>query len=85
MEFRLTFHIQLVSFKNIDISLIYGPITIKFGAYAQMCSVTAPSLLGNCYLENSFHKNIRVNLPQIYLPPYKGHVAQILGEQVEVT
>ena len=32
----LTFHIKLVSFKNIEILLIYGPKSIKFGAYAQI-------------------------------------------------
>ena len=36
MIFRLTFHMKLVSFKNIDIRLIYGRNTIKFGAYAQI-------------------------------------------------
>ena len=36
MIFRLTFRMKLVSFKNIDIRLIYGRNTIKFGAYAQI-------------------------------------------------
>ena len=31
-----TFHIKLVSLKNIDICLIYGPKSIIFGAYAQI-------------------------------------------------
>ena len=34
MLFKLIFHIKLVSFKNIDIWPIYGPKSIKFGAYA---------------------------------------------------
>ena len=25
--------------------------------------VTSPSLLGNCYLDNKFHKNFRLDLP----------------------
>ena len=36
MKFRLTFHIKLVSFKNIDIRPIYEPKSIKFSAYAQI-------------------------------------------------
>ena len=36
MLIRFTFHIELVSFKNIDIRRINGPITIKFGAYVQI-------------------------------------------------
>ena len=36
MKFRLTFHIKLVSFKNIDIWLIYGLESIKFVAYVQI-------------------------------------------------
>ena len=35
MEFKLTFHIKMVSFKNIDIWPIYGPKSIKFGAYTK--------------------------------------------------
>ena len=34
----LTFHIKLVSFKNINICSIYGPKSIIFGAYAQIWS-----------------------------------------------
>ena len=35
MKYRLTFHIKLVSFKNIDIFQIHGPKSIiLFGAYA---------------------------------------------------
>ena len=33
--FKLSFHIKLVSFKNIDIWSINGPKSIKFGAYAK--------------------------------------------------
>ena len=36
VQFRLTFHIKLVSFKNIDICPIYGPKSIIFGAYDQI-------------------------------------------------
>ena len=36
VKFRLTFHIKLVSFKNIDICPIYGPKFIIFGAYVQI-------------------------------------------------
>ena len=35
MKFKLTFHIMLVSFRNIDIWPIYGPKSINFGAYAK--------------------------------------------------
>ena len=28
-------------------------------------SVTGPNLMGNCYLENQFHKIIRVNPPKL--------------------
>ena len=34
--FRLTFHIKLVSFTNIDICTIYGPKSIILGAYVQI-------------------------------------------------
>ena len=67
------FHVKLVSFKNIDICLIYGPKSIIFGAYARIwawlsrghpeplkSSVTGPSFLVNCYLEIKFYKKIRV-------------------------
>ena len=36
VNFRLTFHIKLVSFKNIDICIINGPKSIIFGAYVQI-------------------------------------------------
>ena len=36
MKIRLTFHIKLVSFENIDICPIYGPNSIIFGAYVQI-------------------------------------------------
>ena len=36
MKFRLTIHLKLVSFKNIDIWLNYGPKTIKFIAHAHI-------------------------------------------------
>ena len=36
MKFRLIFHKRLVSFKNIDILLIYGQKSIKFGTYDQI-------------------------------------------------
>ena len=32
---KLSFHIELVSFKNIDIWSINGPKSIKFGVYAK--------------------------------------------------
>ena len=35
-KFRLTFHIKLVSFKNIDICPIYGSKSIIFDAYVQI-------------------------------------------------
>ena len=35
MYFKLSFHIKLVSFKNLDIWSINGPKSIKFGAYAK--------------------------------------------------
>ena len=34
MQFRLTFHIKLVLFKNIDIRPIYGLKSTKFHAYS---------------------------------------------------
>ena len=36
VNFRLTFHIKLVSFENIDICPIYGSKSIIFGVYAQI-------------------------------------------------
>ena len=35
MKFKLSFHIELVSFKNIDIWSINGPKSIKFGVYVK--------------------------------------------------
>ena len=38
MRFRLTFHIKLVLFKNIDILPIYGLKLTKFRVYAHICA-----------------------------------------------
>ena len=41
VKFRLTFHIKLVSFKNIDIGPVYGSNSIIFGAYIYFAHNTA--------------------------------------------
>ena len=38
MRLRLTFHIKLVLFKNIDILPIYGLKLTKFRVYAHICA-----------------------------------------------
>ena len=56
MPFWLTFHIKLVSFKNIDISLIYGLKSTKFRAYAHILAY------GLWLITQSFFPNPNKNL-----------------------
>ena len=50
VKVRLTFHIKLVSFKNIIIFPIYGPKSIIFGAYAHIWAYSIYLILIKLYV-----------------------------------